>query len=166
MKTPMSSFTHFNDQGRANMVDISEKSITRRVATARSSILVNKEIHEAIVEHKIGKGDVLAVAQVAGIMAAKRTSDIIPMCHPLLLKGVNLSFDWNTSNDQYRLLIEATVKTEGSTGVEMEALTAASACALTVYDMCKAIDKGMIIGETYLLEKSGGKNGDYKRMES
>ncbi|MGB3786233.1 cyclic pyranopterin monophosphate synthase MoaC [Priestia megaterium] len=162
----MSSFTHFNDQGRANMVDISEKSITRRVATARSSILVNKEIHEAIVEHKIGKGDVLAVAQVAGIMAAKRTSDIIPMCHPLLLKGVNLSFDWDTGNDQYRLLIEATVKTEGSTGVEMEALTAASACALTVYDMCKAIDKGMIIGETYLLEKSGGKNGDYKRTEA
>jgi cyclic pyranopterin phosphate synthase len=88
------------------------------------------------------------------------------MCHPLLLKGVNLSFDWDTSNDQYRLLIEATVKTEGSTGVEMEALTAASACALTVYDMCKAIDKGMIIGETYLLEKSGGKNGDYKRTEA
>src|SRR6478609_7903049 len=166
MKTPMSSFTHFNDQGRANMVDISEKYITRRVATALSSILVKKEIHEAIVEHKIGKGDVLAVAQVAGIMAAKRTSDIIPMCHPLLLKGVNLSFDWDASNDQYRLLIEATVKTEGSTGVEMEALTAASACALTVYDMCKAIDKGMIIGETYLFEKSGGKNGDYKRTEA
>ncbi len=96
-------------------------------------------------------------------MAAKRTSDIIPMCHPLLLKGVDVSFDWKQSDEQYRLLIEVKVKTEGSTGVEMEALTAASATALTVYDMCKAVDKGMIIGETYLLEKTGGKSGDYTR---
>ncbi|MGQ0437767.1 cyclic pyranopterin monophosphate synthase MoaC, partial [Bacillus sp. B-TM1] len=96
-------------------------------------------------------------------MAAKRTSDIIPMCHPLLLKGVDVSFNWKQSDEQYRLLIEVKVKTEGSTGVEMEALTAASATALTVYDMCKAVDKGMIIGETYLLEKTGGKSGDYTR---
>ncbi|MEY8349006.1 cyclic pyranopterin monophosphate synthase MoaC [Bacillus cereus] len=159
----MSSFTHFNDQGRAKMVDISDKKTTVRTAIARSSILVTKEIYDKISQNEIGKGDVLAVAQIAGIMAAKRTSDIIPMCHPLLLKGVDVSFDWETAKEQYRLLIEVKVKTEGSTGVEMEALTAASATALTVYDMCKAVDKGMIIGETYLLEKTGGKSGDYVR---
>ncbi|WP_459503264.1 cyclic pyranopterin monophosphate synthase MoaC [Bacillus sp. C1] len=158
----MSSFTHFNDQGRAKMVDISDKKVTVRTAIARSSILVTKEIYDKISQNEIGKGDVLAVAQIAGIMAAKRTSDIIPMCHPLLLKGVDVSFHWETTTE-YRLLIEVKVKTEGSTGVEMEALTAASATALTVYDMCKAVDKGMIIGETYLLEKTGGKSGDYIR---
>ncbi len=149
----MSSFTHFNDQGRAKMVDISDKKATVRTAIACSSIVVTKEIYDKISHNEIGKGDVLAVAQIAGIMAAKRTSDIIPMCHPLLLKGVDVSFNWKQSDEQYRLLIEVKVKTEGSTGVEMEALTAASATALTVYDMCKAVDKGMIIGETYLLEK-------------
>ncbi|MBO9129178.1 cyclic pyranopterin monophosphate synthase MoaC [Bacillus sp. 165] len=159
----MSSFTHFNEQGRAKMVDISDKVVTVRTAIACSSIIVNEQIYTSIIEHKIGKGDVLSVAQIAGIMAAKRTSDIIPMCHPLLLKGVDISFQWSIKELEYRLLIEAKVKTEGSTGVEMEALTAASACALTVYDMCKAIDKGMIIGETYLKEKTGGKNGDFKR---
>ncbi len=153
----MSSFTHFNDQGRAKMVDISDKKATVRTAIACSSIVVTKEIYDKISHNEIGKGDVLAVAQIAGIMAAKRTSDIIPMCHPLLLKGVDVSFDWKQSDEQYRLLIEVKVKTEGSTGVEMEALTAASATALTVYDMCKAVDKGMIIGETYLLEKQAEK---------
>ena len=148
----MSSFTHFNDQGRAKMVDISDKKQPFE-QQLRSSIVVTKEIYDKISHNEIGKGDVLAVAQIAGIMAAKRTSDIIPMCHPLLLKGVDVSFDWKQSEEQYRLLIEVKVKTEGSTGVEMEALTAASATALTVYDMCKAVDKGMIIGETYLLEK-------------
>lgn len=152
-RNSMSSFTHFNDQGRAKMVDISDKKATVRTAIACSSIVVTKEIYDKISHNEIGKGDVLAVAQIAGIMAAKRTSDIIPMCHPLLLKGVDVSFDWKQSEEQYRLLIEVKVKTEGSTGVEMEALTAASATALTVYDMCKAVDKGMIIGETYLLEK-------------
>jgi cyclic pyranopterin phosphate synthase len=159
----MSSFTHFNEQGRAKMVDISNKEATVRTAIACSSIIVNEEIYNKIVQQEIGKGDVLAVAQIAGIMAAKRTSDIIPMCHPLLLKGVDISFEWNISGQEYRLLIEVKVKTEGSTGVEMEALTAASACALTVYDMCKAVNKGMIIGETYLKEKTGGKSGDFKR---
>lgn len=159
----MSSFTHFNEQGHAKMVDISNKKVTVRTAIARSSVIVTRDIYDKIVSNEIGKGDVLAVAQIAGIMAAKRTSDIIPMCHPLLLKGVDVSFDWHIEDDQHRLLIEVKVKTEGSTGVEMEALTAASAAALTVYDMCKAIDKGMIIGETYLLEKTGGKNGDYVR---
>lgn len=161
----MSSFTHFNDQGRAKMVDITDKTTTIRTAIARTSVQVNKVIYEKITQNEIAKGDVLAVAQVAGIMAAKKTSDIIPMCHPLALKGVDISFDWEIKNNEYRLLINVSVKTKGSTGVEMEALTAASATALTVYDMCKAVDKGMIIGPTYLVEKTGGKNGDFKREE-
>jgi len=159
----VSDFTHINEQGRARMVDISTKDDSVRIATARSSIVVNQEIYQNITEKTMEKGDVLSVAQVAGIMAAKNTSDWIPMCHPLQLKGVDISFDWEITEDSYRLLITSEVKTKGSTGVEMEALTAASATALTVYDMCKALDKGMIIGETYLLEKTGGKSGDYKR---
>lgn len=159
----MADFTHFNQQGRAQMVDISEKQESERTAEARSSIIVNEEIHQKITENKMKKGDVLAVAQVAGIMAAKKTSDWIPMCHPLQLKGVDISFEWKTEEDRYELLINVKVKTKGSTGVEMEALTAASATALTVYDMCKAVDKGMVIGETFLLEKTGGKNGNFRR---
>ncbi|TQS75225.1 cyclic pyranopterin monophosphate synthase MoaC [Ornithinibacillus gellani] len=159
----MSDFTHFNEQGRAKMVDISEKKDTERTATARSSVKVSEEIYHQIKNRAIAKGDVLAVAQIAGIMAAKNTSQWIPMCHPLQLKGIDFTFDWETINKDYILAIHAHVKTRGSTGVEMEALTAASAAALTVYDMCKAIDKGMIIGETYLLEKKGGKSGDYHR---
>jgi cyclic pyranopterin monophosphate synthase len=158
-------FTHFNEQGRANMVDISEKAETTRVATAASSIEVNKETYDKITSQEIGKGDVLAVSQIAGIMAAKKTSDLIPMCHPLFIKGVNIEFNWTEKEGKYRLLIEATVKTKGSTGVEMEALTAASVCALTAYDMCKAIDKGMVIGPTYLLTKTGGKSGDFTREQ-
>ncbi|MUK88526.1 cyclic pyranopterin monophosphate synthase MoaC [Ornithinibacillus sp. L9] len=157
----MSDFTHFNAQGRAQMVDISEKKESERTAIACSSILVTKEIYEKITEQKIEKGDVLAVAQVAGIMAAKKTSDWIPMCHPLQLKGVDINFNWKIIDRNYELEITVMVKTKGSTGVEMEALTAASATALTIYDMCKAIDKGMVIGKTYLLEKTGGKSGDY-----
>ncbi len=160
----MKGFTHFNDEGRAKMVDISEKSETTRTAVAHSSILVNKHIYNSIINNKIKKGDVLAVAQVAGIMAAKKTSDLIPMCHPISLKGADISFRWEEEGQEaYRLVIEVSAKTVGSTGVEMEALTAASITALTIYDMCKSIDKGMIIGETYLLEKSGGINGLYKR---
>ena len=159
----MSDFTHINEQGRARMVDISTKDDSVRVATARSSIVLNEEIYRNITEKTMEKGDVLSVAQVAGIMAAKNTSDWIPMCHPLQLKGVDISFDWDIQDEEYRLLITCEVKTKGSTGVEMEALTAASATSLTVYDMCKALDKGMVIGETYLLEKTGGKSGDYKR---
>jgi cyclic pyranopterin monophosphate synthase len=158
----MSSFTHFNEQGRAKMVDITEKSDTVRTAIAKSSITVNKIIYEQIINNEVSKGDVLAVSQVAGIMAAKKTSELIPMCHPLALKGVDIRFSW-TIQDEYILHITVTVKTKGSTGVEMEALTAASVCALTVYDMCKAVDKGMVIGPTYLAEKTGGKNGDFKR---
>ncbi len=111
----------------------------------------------------IEKGDVLAVAQVAGVMAAKKTADLIPMCHPLMLKGVDIAFAWENDGEAHKLVITATVKTKGSTGVEMEALTAASVCALTVYDMCKALDKGMVIGPTYLVEKTGGKSGHYRR---
>ncbi|MDG5785868.1 cyclic pyranopterin monophosphate synthase MoaC [Evansella sp. AB-P1] len=159
----MDTFTHFNEQGRAKMVDISNKAETVRTAIAKSSIQVNKEIYDNIREGTMKKGDVLSVAQVAGVMAAKNTSQWIPMCHPLSLSGVNILFNWDLSHSNYTLHIEVNVKTKGSTGVEMEALTAATATALTVYDMCKAVDKGMVIGETYLVEKTGGKNGDFKR---
>lgn len=146
------------------MVDISNKQETSRKAIARSSIQMNREVYENIIKQKNKKGDVLAVAQVAGIMATKQTSTLIPMCHPIPISGVDLSFKWNNlEDDMYELIILAEVKTVGSTGVEMEALTAATITALTVYDMCKAVDKGMIIGQTYLLEKEGGKSGDYKR---
>lgn len=160
----MTDFTHFNEHGRAKMVDISDKKETARKAIARSSIQMKRIVYENITEQKNKKGDVLSVAQVAGIMAAKQTSTLIPMCHPIPISGVDLSFEWaNIENDTYELMINAEVKTVGSTGVEMEALTAASVTALTVYDMCKAVDKGMIIGQTYLLEKSGGKSGNFKR---
>jgi cyclic pyranopterin monophosphate synthase len=162
----MAEFTHFNEEGRAKMVDVSEKPETARTALACSSITVGKEIFEKITNQQMKKGDVLAVAQVAAIMAAKKTWDIIPMCHPIPLTGVNVSFSWKEEDaNQYRLEVAAAVKTKSSTGVEMEALTAASVCALTVYDMCKAVDKGMVIGPTYLVEKTGGKNGDFKRVE-
>ncbi|QTC41770.1 cyclic pyranopterin monophosphate synthase MoaC [Bacillus sp. V3] len=159
----MSEFTHFNGQGRAKMVDITAKNESSRYAKARSSITVTKEIYDKIVNDDFKKGDVLSVAQVAGIMGAKQTSSIIPMCHPIPISGVDISFDWKEKKPHYELVITTEVKTKGSTGVEMEALTAASVTALTIYDMCKAVDKGMVIGETYLLEKSGGKSGDFLR---
>lgn len=161
----MADFSHFNEQGRAKMVDISNKQPTTRTAEAKTSVIVTKEIYEKITNRKVNKGDVLAVAQVAGIMAAKNTSQWIPMCHPLQLSGVNIKFEWEQINEQFELHIFVTVKTKGTTGVEMEALTAASATALTVYDMCKSIDKGIVIGNTYLLSKTGGKSGDYIREE-
>lgn len=161
----LTSFTHFNEQGHAKMVDITEKSDTVRIATARTSVRVNKEIYEKIKDRTVQKGDVLAVAQVAGVMAAKKTAELIPMCHPLMLKGVDIQFEWQINDQHYELIILATIKTKGSTGVEMEALTAASICALTVYDMCKALDKGMVIGPTYLVEKIGGKSGHYRYQE-
>jgi cyclic pyranopterin phosphate synthase len=157
------SLTHFNDQGRAKMVDISEKLETFRTAVAVSSVEVDEEVYQKITKHEIGKGDVLAVSQVAGIMGAKKTADFIPMCHPIALKGVDISFSWSQKGIKYLLNIQVEAKTKGSTGVEMEALTAASVCALTIYDMCKAVDKGMVIGPTYLVEKTGGKSGDFKR---
>ena len=162
----MSEFTHFNDQGRAKMVDISAKETTVRIAKAKSSIQLTEEVYKKITNHEIGKGDVLSVAQVAGIMAAKQTSNVIPMCHPIPIKGVDIEFEWNVAESTFVLLITSTVKTKGSTGVEMEALTSASVSALTVYDMCKAVDKGMVIGPTYLVEKTGGKNGDFLRKDT
>lgn len=160
----MSDFTHFNEQGRAKMVDITEKKVTKRTAIATTSVVVTEEIYEKITENKMAKGDVLAVAQVAGVMAAKNTSQWIPMCHPLQLSGVDIHFRWEKETKKVCLHIEVSVKTKGSTGVEMEALTAASATALTIYDMCKAVDKGIVIGETYLISKTGGKSGDYERQ--
>jgi len=161
----MTKLTHFNEQGRAKMVDVSQKDDTIRTAIATSSVIVNKIVYEEIVGGTNKKGDVFAVAQVAGIMAAKQTATIIPMCHPLSLTGINITFDWkmDENEEQYEVLIEAEVKTKGPTGVEMEALTAVSVAALTIYDMCKAADKNMIIGPTMLMKKTGGKNGDYSR---
>ncbi|OZB96010.1 cyclic pyranopterin monophosphate synthase MoaC [Paenibacillus sp. XY044] len=152
--------THFNEQGRAKMVDVSEKDVTTRTAMARTTVTMAPETLARIKEGRIGKGDVLAVASVAGVMAAKKTSDIIPMCHPLPLTGIDIHFSDNGNDELY---IEGTVKTTGKTGVEMEALTAVSAAALTVYDMCKALQKDMVIGPTRLESKTGGKSGDYSR---
>lgn len=162
MNEAMDGLTHFNSQGRANMVDVTHKDITKRVAVAKTVVRMQPETLKRIKEGGIAKGDVLAVAQVGGIMAAKKTSDWIPMCHPLALTGVDISF---SDNDHEELYIQAAVYVTGKTGVEMEALTAVSAAALTVYDMCKAMDKGMEIGPTRLWEKQGGKSGEYKREE-
>ncbi|MDN7242301.1 cyclic pyranopterin monophosphate synthase MoaC [Planococcus sp. N028] len=161
----MSELTHFNDQGRAKMVDVSEKQDTVRTARAKTSVVINEAIYRQIKDGTNKKGDVFAVAQVAGIMAAKNTAQIIPMCHPLALSGVDIRFDWNVdeTNGHFEVVLFATVKTKGPTGVEMEALTAATAAALTIYDMCKAAGKEMVIGPTMLLEKTGGKSGDYSR---
>ena len=156
-----SNLTHFNDQGRARMVDVSDKVETRRIAIAKSQIQMRSETLNKIREGTIGKGDVLSVAQVAGIMAAKKTADIIPMCHPLPLTGIDITF---VEVDDTTLSFCVLVKTTGVTGVEMEALTAAQVVGLTIYDMCKAIDKDMILGPTYLESKSGGKNGEYTRQ--
>lgn len=154
--------THFNEQNRAKMVDISQKQETKREAVACSQVKMNPNTMARIKEGKVGKGDVLAVAQVAGIMAAKKTSEFIPMCHPIPITGVDIQFDDNGIDTLY---VEAKVKTTGKTGVEMEALTAASAVVLTIYDMCKAMDKGMILGPTYLQMKTGGKSGDFQREQ-
>ncbi len=163
----MSKLTHFNEQGRAKMVDVSSKKETLRIAIAKSSIIVNEEIHAQIKEGTNKKGDVLGVAQIAAVMAAKNTATIIPMCHPLPLTGIDVRYDWliDREHNHFEIIIHAEVKTKGVTGVEMEALTAASAAALTIYDMCKAVGKEMVIGPTMLMKKTGGKNGDYERHE-
>lgn len=158
--------THFNVDGRARMVDVSDKSDTTRVAVATGRVYMQPDTLKRINDGKIAKGDVLAVAQVAGIMGAKRTPDIIPMCHPLLLTGVDISFSEDATPNEKGyvcIFISATVKTRGQTGVEMEALTACSITALTIYDMCKAIDKGMYFEDIALESKSGGKSGLYLR---
>jgi cyclic pyranopterin phosphate synthase len=151
--------THLDERGRAHMVDVSNKDITRRQATARAVISMRPETARLIESGGVAKGDVLAVAQVAGVMAAKRTPDLIPLCHPLPITGVDMLFSWHGTD----LQIEATVRVTGKTGVEMEALTAVSVAALTVYDMCKAVDRGMSIGHIELLHKAGGKSGEYVR---
>jgi cyclic pyranopterin monophosphate synthase len=163
----MAEFTHFNESGRARMVDVSAKDSTERVATAQATVLMQPETLEKIQHGKIAKGDVLAVAQVAGVMGAKKTPDLIPMCHPLLLTSVDIAFkEESQPNEDGRCAIRifATVKITGQTGVEMEAMTAASLAALTIYDMCKAIDRGMSVTEVCLLSKSGGKSGTYLRQ--
>lgn len=158
MSNGKTELTHFNDQGRARMVDVSDKAVTARVAIAEGTVTMARETLQRIRDRAVAKGDVLAVAQIAGIQAAKKTSDWIPMCHPLPLTGVDIRF---TDNGVDTLRITAEVKTTGKTGVEMEALTAVSAAALTVYDMCKALQKDIVIGPIQLLIKTGGKSGDY-----
>jgi len=162
----MAEFTHFNESGRARMVDVSAKASTERIATAQAKILLLPATLEKIQQRTIAKGDVLAVAQVAGVMGAKKTPDLIPMCHPMLLASVDISFKEDPQLDHSgycSITIIATVKTTGQTGVEMEALTAASVTALTIYDMCKSVDRGMSFSEVCLLSKSGGKSGVYSR---
>jgi cyclic pyranopterin phosphate synthase len=159
----MAQLSHVDDQGRARMVDVSEKEITSRVAVARGTIHMRPETLVLILEDKIEKGDVFAVTRVAGIMAAKKTSELIPMCHPLSITSVEI--DLTTKQNPARVDIEATVRVSGKTGVEMEALVAASVAALTIYDMCKAVDREMTIGEIRLFKKSGGKSGTFIRKE-
>ena len=159
----IADFTHFNDDGRARMVDVGSKSETERTAVAAGRVLVNSETFRLIKNGGMKKGDVLGTDQIAGIMAAKKTSDIVPMCHPLMLTGVDISF--NLNEEMHAVEIKAEVKCKGVTGVEMEALTAVSAAALTVYDMCKAVQKDMIIDRICLLSKKGGKSGDIRQEE-
>lgn len=153
--------THFNENGRAYMVEVSDKDDTKRVAIARGTIKMKKETVEMIKEGLIKKGDVLSVAQIGGIMGCKKTSELIPMCHNIFISGSDIRF--NILDDAIE--IESEVKTIGKTGVEMEALTAVSMAALTIYDMCKAIDKDMVISDIRLMKKTGGKSGEYLRKE-
>lgn len=156
-------FTHFNEYGHAKMVDVSDKESTYRTAAAEGFVSMTKETLTLITEGRVKKGDVLSVAQVAGIMAAKKTSDLIPMCHPIAIAGADLSF--RISEDPSGIQIRAEVRCKGETGVEMEALTAVSVAALTIYDMCKSAERGIRIGDIRLIAKSGGKSGDYRAEE-
>ena len=155
----MSDLTHFDERGNARMVDVGDKDVTERVATAKASVVMQPATLALIRDKKAAKGDVLAVAQLAGIMAAKKTADLIPLCHPLALSSVQVTLSLDEKRNAVD--IEATCKLKGKTGVEMEALTAASVAALTVYDMCKAVDRGMMIEQVKLLHKSGGKSGAF-----
>ena len=157
----MDDFTHFNEQGRAKMVDVGEKPVSVRTAAAAARVLVNERTFELIRSGGMKKGDVLTVAQIAGVMGAKRTPDIIPMCHPILIGGINLEL--HLDEERRSVEIEASVSCDGRTGVEMEALTAVSPAALTVYDMCKAVQKDMVITDIRLLRKTGGVHGDFER---
>lgn len=155
----MGEFNHFDKNGNAVMVDVSGKEPTCRTAVAQGKILVSEEILQAVLEQKVKKGDVLGVARVAGIMAVKQTSSIIPMCHPLMIQ--KCSVDFQVLLGEQAIQAVCTVKTEGKTGVEMEALHGVSAALLTIYDMCKAIDKKMVIRDIHLVEKTGGKSGGF-----
>jgi cyclic pyranopterin phosphate synthase len=159
----MGKLGHLDNHGRAKMVDVSDKEITSRIAVARGAIHMRAETLALILENKIAKGDVFSVARVAGIMAAKRTSELIPMCHPLNLTSVEI--DLTAAENPPRVEIEASVRVSGKTGVEMEAMTAVSVAALTIYDMCKSVDREMSIGEIRLVKKSGGKSGTFIRKE-
>jgi cyclic pyranopterin phosphate synthase len=150
--------THVDNQGHARMVDVTQKADTHRIAVARGEILMQPETLRLVAQNQIAKGDVLTVAQIAGIMAAKQTSQIIPMCHPLMLTDIDVRLTLNDS--EHKVEIAARVSTTGKTGVEMEALTAVTVAALTVYDMCKAVDRGMRIEDVRLVRKSGGQSGD------
>ena len=156
----MSSLTHLDAQGRARMVDVTDKEITRREAVAEAFVVMQPATLRLIIEGGHSKGDVLAVARIAGIQAAKKCADLIPLCHPLPLSSVVVECEPDPGHD--RVVVRATCKLAGRTGVEMEALTAASIAALTIYDMCKAVDRAMEIRQVRLLEKRGGKSGDYQ----
>ncbi len=158
----MTRLTHLDDQGKASMVDVSDKDATTRTAEAEGFVRMQPATAALIRENGLKKGDVLAAARIAGIMAAKRTSDLIPLCHPLALSKVSVDFDWKTDEC---LRIRAFCKLKGQTGVEMEALTAVSVAALTVYDMCKAVDRGICIDNIRLTSKEGGKSGAWKRHD-
>lgn len=155
----MSGFTHFDSNGNAIMVDVTDKEITERTAVAAGNITVSKEVFEAIKNVTVKKGDVLGTARIAGIMAAKKTSDLIPMCHPLMLTKVTIDFE--LEEESHRIKCICTAKLSGKTGVEMEALTGVSVALLTIYDMCKAMDRAMIISDIHLVEKMGGKSGHF-----
>ncbi len=157
-----SSLTHLNSKGEANMVDVSAKAEKARMAIAQASVILPQKVAHAITDDNLPKGDLFATARLAGIQAAKKCSDLIPLCHPLPLTQVSVDFSLKNKN----LLITASCKTTGKTGVEMEALTAASVSALTVYDMCKGLDKGIVIADIRLLEKSGGKSGHWLASEA
>lgn len=158
----MSQLTHLDEHGNARMVDVGGKAVTSRTATAIATVSMLPETIALIVSGGHKKGDVLAVARIAGIQAAKKCSDLIPLCHPLMLTSVKVDFEVNEAEN--RVYINATCSLDGKTGVEMEALTAVSVAALTIYDMCKAVDKGMVISDICLDEKIGGKSGHYKRV--
>ncbi len=157
----MSGLTHLDEQGQARMVEVGGKGITRREAVARGEVSMRPETLEMILAGKVSKGEVFGVARVAGIIAAKKTPDLIPLCHPLALTGVDVRF--RSDRERSRVEIEAKARTTGQTGVEMEALTAVSTAALAIYDMCKAVDREMVIGAIRLVHKSGGKSGVFQR---
>ena len=159
----MAKLTHLDSEGRARMVDVTEKDVTTRVAVARGTVLMRPETLALIKEKRVEKGDVFSVARVAGIMAAKKTSALIPMCHPLNITSVEIFLI--PQQKPARVEIEAVARVTGKTGVEMEAMTAVSVCGLTIYDMCKAVDRAMSISEIRLVEKSGGKSGTFIRKE-